>query len=186
MVDLTIKHDMLEILTSMKGKTLKSIEGWYKPLSGSFFEVLYLNLGQYSVKINSDEETVQWFWNADELINDEATIFTVVRTDLKNHNYPNGWEVVQFLKDEKVSEVMIVRDLIKNNKGDEILVDSGFVIRTNENVYTFSKCNLSSYDIHMNESDKIDMYYSVKKAKEDCSEPESNLKASVKRDFIFL
>ena len=45
---------------------------------------------------------------------------------------------------------------------------------------------LSSYDIHMNESDKIDMYYTVKKAREDCSEPENNLKAAVKREYIFL
>ena len=186
MIDLTIKQEMLEIFASMKGKTLKSFEGWYSPITNSFFEVLYINLGQFSVKVNSDEKDVQWFWNAEELIDDEATCFTVIKKEIKNHYYPQGWEVIQFMKDEKISEVIIVRDLIKNNKGDEILVDSGFVIRTNENVYTFSKCDLSSYDIHMNESGKIDMYYSVKKAREDCSEPESNLKATVKRDYIFL
>jgi len=186
MVDLTIKKDMLAIMASMKGKTLKSIEGWYNPNTCSFFEVVYINLGQYSVKVNSDEEAVQWFWNADELIDDEATCLTVKKTDTKNHYYPNKWEPVQLMKDEKVSEVIIVRDLIKTNKGDEILVDSGFVIRTSENVYTFSKSDLSSYTIHMNESDKIDMYYTVKKAREDCSELGTDLKATVKRDFIFL
>lgn len=186
MVDLRIEQSMLEILASMKGKTLKSIEGWYNPNTCSFFEVVYINLGQFSVKINSDEKAVRWFWTGDKLIDDEATCFTVRKTDIKNHYYPDNWEPVQLLKDEKVSEVIIVRDLINTNRGDEILVDSGFIVRTNENVYTFSKCDLNSYNIHLSESDKIDMYYSVGKARKDCSEPESNLKASVKRDFIFL
>ena len=186
MVDLTIKKDMLAILASMKGKTLKSIEGWYNPRFCYFFEVVYINLGQFSVKVNSDEEAVQWFWNSDELVDDEATCFTVKKTDNKNHYYPEKWEPVQLLKDEKISEVMVVRDLIRTNRGDEILVDSGFVIRTSENVYTFSKGNLSSYSIHLKESDKIDMYYTVKKAREDCSEPENNLKSRVMRDYIFL
>ena len=186
MIDLTIKHEMLKILASMKGKTLKSIEGWYNPVTCSFFEVVYINLGQFSVEVNSDEEAVKWFWNADELIDDEATCFTVRKVDNKNHYYPDKWEPVQLMKDEKDSEVIIVRDLIVNNKGDEINVDSGFVIRTSESVYTFSKCNLSSYDIHMKESDKIDMHYSVRRAREDCSDSEINLKATVKRDYIFL
>lgn len=186
MVDLRIEHKMLEILASMKGKTLKSIEGWYLPKYKGFIEFVRLNMGQFSVEVHSDEVGIKWFWNGDQLIDDEATCFTVYKKDLSRHHYQKGWEPVQLLKDEKVSEVIIVRDLIKTNKGDEILVDSGFVIRTNEKVYTFSICYLGSYDIRMNESDKIDMYYTVKKAREDCSEAESNLKASVKRDYIFL
>lgn len=186
MVDLRIEQSMLEILASMKGKILKSIEGWYMPNFKVFMEFVRFNMGQFAVEVYSYEEGVKWFWTGDELIDDEATCFTVFKKDLSRHNYEKGWEPVQFLKDEKVSEIIIVRDLIKTNNGDEILVDSGFVIRTNENVYTFSKCGLSSYNIYMNESDKIEMYYTVKKAREDCSEPESNLKATVKRDYVFL
>jgi len=186
MVDLRIEQNMLEILASMKGKTLKSIEGWYLPKYKGFIEFVRFNMGQFSIEVYSYEVGIKWFWNGDKLIDDEATCFTARIVDVKNHCYPKGWEPVQLLKDEKVSEVIIVRDSIKTNKGDEILVDSGFVIRTNENVYTFSKCYLSSYDIHMNESDKIEMYYTVKKAREDCSDPETNLRATVKRDYIFL
>jgi hypothetical protein len=186
MVDLTIKKEMIEIISSMKGKTLKSIEGDYLPKYKVFMEFVRFNMGQFAVEVYSYEEGVKWFWTGDKLIDDEATCFTVKKADTKNRYYPKGWRPVQFLKDEKVSEIIIVRDLIKTNRGDEILVDSGFVVRTNENVYTFSKCDLSSYNIYMNESDKIDMHYSVKKAREDCSEPESNLKATVKRDYIFI
>ena len=186
MVDLTIKKEMIDVISSMKGKTLKSIEGDYRPKYKAFTEFVRFNMGQFSVEVYSYEEGVKWFWNGDELIDDEASCFTIYKKDLSRHHYQEGWEPVQFLKEEKVSEIIIVRDLIKTNKGDEILVDSGFVIRTNESVYTFSKCDLSSYDIHMNESDRIDMYYTVKKVREDCSEAESNLKASVRRDYVFL
>lgn len=186
MVDLTIKKDMVDILSSMKGKTLKSIEGEFQPKYKHFRELVRFNLGQFAVEVYSYEKEVEWYWNSDTLFQDEATCFTVFKKDMSGYSYPKGWSVVKFLKDEKISEVMIVRDAIKNNKGDEILVDSGFVIRTNENVYTFSRCDLNSYAIHMEESDKIDMYYSVKDAKEDCSDSESGLKAKVKREYIFL
>ena len=186
MIDLTIKQEMLEILASMKGKTLKAIEGKYLYQWHRFSEIVRFNLGQFSVEVHADYTPVKWFWNSNEIVNDETTCFIVMKEDLKRHNYPEGWQIVQFLKDEKISEVIIVRDSIHNNHGDDISFDSGFVIRTSENVYTFSMRYLGDISIHMNESDKIDMYYSVKKAREDCSEPESNLKATVKRDYIFL
>lgn len=186
MIDLTIKKKMLEILASMKGKTLKSIEGEYLYKWHRFSEIVRFNLGQFAVEIHTDYIPVKWFWNSDEIVDDEATCFIVIKEDLKRHNYPEGWQIVQFLKDEKISEVIIVRDSIHNNHGDDISFDSGFIIRTSENVYSFSMRYLGDISIHMNESDKIDMYYSVKKAREDCSEPESNLKATVKRDYIFL
>lgn len=186
MVNLTMNEDMLEILASMKGKTLKSIEGEYRLPYKNFREFVRFNLGRFAVEVYSNEVGVQWFWNSNHIVQDEATRFMVFKKDLAEHEYQKGWKAIQLMKDEKISEVVVVRDQIKNSKGDEILVDSGFVLRTDENVYTFSKCDLSSYAIHMNESSKIDMYYSVKRAKEDCSDKELGLAARVNREYTFL
>ena len=111
-----ITKEMLDILSSMKGKTLKSIEGEYLSGYKKFCEFVRFNLGQFAIEIYSYEKEVQWFWNADQLIDDEATCFTVYKKDLNGHLYSKGWEPIKLLKDEKISEVIVVRDLIKNNK----------------------------------------------------------------------
>lgn len=90
------------------------------------------------------------------------------------------------MKDEKISEVIIVRDLVKNNHGDEILWDSGIVIKTNERVYTFFVGSIGSTTIFFNESDKIGMVSSVRELMKYCSDSDCDLKATVKRDYIFL
>lgn len=185
-VDLTIKKEMLEELASMKGKTLKSLEGEYFQKWNRFSEIVRFNLGQYSVQVLCDYVAVKWFWNASELVDDEGSAFFVSKEPLNRHNYPEGWQVVQLLKDEKISEVIIVRDSIKNNHGDEILWDSGIVLRTNERVYTFSMGSIGNTTIFYSESDKIEMISSVREIMKYCSVPEYNLKASVKRDYIFL
>ena len=185
-VDLTIKREMLEILASMKGKTLKSIEGNYDFNNRTFVELICFNLGQFSTELISVYVPVEWKWGTDHLFQDEATCFSVNKmSSSEKRIYPKGCNVTQLLKNEVISEVMIVRDRIINSD-DDILVDSGIVIRTKENVYTFSRCDLSGFWIHMNESDKIDMFYSVKDVRSECSDSEKGLKATVKRDYIFL
>lgn len=67
-VDLTIKQEMLEILASMKGKTLKSIEGEYLYQWHRFSEIVRFNLGQFAVEIHADYAPVKWFWNSDEIV----------------------------------------------------------------------------------------------------------------------
>lgn len=186
MIDLTINDEMLKVLASMKGKTLKSIEGQYYRKWEHFSEIVRFNLGQFAVEAVCDYVPVKWFWNTDHLISDEGSAFFFHKKDLKKRNYPRGWQVVQFLKDEKISEIVLVRDLIKNNHGDEILLDSGFVLRTSEKVYNFSLGSLGNTNIYFKETDRIDMAYTVKDARIDCSDPERGLLATVKRDYIFL
>lgn len=187
MIDLTIKKEMLAILSSMKGKTLKSIEGRYDFDTKTFMELVRFILGRFVVEFVSDYVPVKWHWNNTQLFQDEATCFSVQRKMLTEKRvYPKGNTVVQFMKNEIVSEILVVRDSITNNNDDEILVDSGIAIKTNEKVYTFSRCDISGFWIHMNESDKIDMFYSVKAAKEDCSDSENGLTAKIKREYFFL
>lgn len=187
MIDLTIKSDKLIVLSSMKGKKLKSIEGVYDFDNKTFMEMIRFNLGRFSLEVSLDYVSVRWFFGEDHLFQDEATCFSIMERGISEKRiYPRGCEAIQLLKNEAISEVMIIRDRIKTNQGDDILVDSGFVIKTKENVYTFSRCDLSGFWFHMTETDKISMYYAVKDAKEECSNPEKNVKATVKRDYIFL
>ena len=184
MVDLTISEDMIEIMASMKGKTLKSIEGNYWFKCKDFLQIVRLNLGQFAVEIYADYVAIKWFWGAGHLVDAEENCFIVKKTDLSGHNYPEGWKVVQFLKDEKISEVIVVRDNIKTNKGDEIISDAGFVLKTTEQVYSFSRGGL---DIYLNESNKIDMPLSEKDVKEEYTDEYNSVEVvEFKRDFIFL
>lgn len=184
MVDLTIHEEMREIMASMKGKTLKSIEGYYRFKWKEFLQPVRLNLGQYAVEICIDYVAIKWFWGEDKLIDDEENCFIIKKTDLSGHCYPEGWKVVQFLKDEKISEVILVRDSIKTNKDDEIISDTGIIVRTSEKVYSFYR---SCLEIYFNESNKIDMPLSLDDVKKQYTDKDSGVEPiEVKRDFIFL
>lgn len=118
------------------------------------------------------------------MIDDEENCFIITKYGLNERHYPEGWKIVQFLKDEKISEVVLVRDNIKTNKGDKILSDAGFVIKTNEHVYSFSRWGIG---VHLNESNKIDMPLSVEDVKEQYTDEDNGVEPiEVKRDFIFL
>jgi hypothetical protein len=184
MVDLTIDDEMKEILSSMKGKTLKSIEGNYRFLCDVFLEIVRLNLGQYAVELYVDYVAVKLMWGADQPVDDEENCFVIHRFDLNERNYPEGWKITQFLKDERISEVIIVRDTIKTNRGEEIVSDTGIVIRTNENVYSISR---SGIDLRIKESDRIDMPLSVADVTEQYTDDYCGVKPlEVRREFIFL
>jgi hypothetical protein len=184
MVDLTINEEMKEILSSMKGKTLKSIEGNYWFLCKEFSEIVRLNLGQYAVELYVDYVAVKWMWGADGPVDDEENCFVIQKFDLNERNYPEGWKITQFLKDEKISEVVLVRDTIKTNRGDEIVSDSGIVIRTNEKVYSISRTWIK---ICLNESDRIDMPLSVDDVTEQYTDDYCGVKpVEVRRDFLSI
>ena len=184
MVDLTISEEMIEIMASMKGKTLKSIEGDYRFKWKKFLEVVRFNLGQYAVEFHIDYITIKWFWGAEQLMEDEENCFLITKYGLNKRHYPEDWKIVQFDTDEKISEVIVVRDSIKTNKGDEIVSDTGFVIKTNEKVYSFSR---NWIEIFYNESNKIDLPLSVQDVKEQYTDEDNGVEPiEIKRDFIFL
>ena len=118
------------------------------------------------------------------MLDDEEKCFVIQKFDSGERRYPKGWDVVQFLKGERISEVMLVRDNITMNKGDEIVSDSGIVIRTNENVYSISR---NFINIRVNESDKMDMPLSVEIVRKQCTDDYWGIEpAEVKREFIPL
>lgn len=121
MVDLTINYEMKDILSSIKGKTLKSIEGNYRFLCDVFLEIVRLNLGQYAVELYVDYVAIKLLWGADYPVDDEDNCFVIQKFDSDERRYPEGGEVSQFLKDERISEVILTRDTIKTSKGEDIV-----------------------------------------------------------------
>ena len=184
MVDLTVNDEMKDILSSMKGKTLKSIEGNYWFPCKEFTCIVRLNLGQYAVELCVDYVAVKWMWGADGPGDDEENCFVIQKFDLDERNYPEEWKITQFLKDEKISEVILARDTIKTNKGELIVSDTGIVIRTNEKVYSISRTWIK---ICLNESDRIDMPLSVSDVTEQYTDDYCGVKpVEVRRDFLSL
>ena len=184
MVDLTINDEMKDILSSMKGKTLKSFEGDYWFGRDEFTCIVRLNLGQYAVELDVDYVAIKLMWGADYPVDDEENCFVIQKFDLNERNYPEGWKITQFLKDERISEVILVRDIVKTNRGEEIVSDTGIVIRTNENVYSISRIGI---DLQIKESDRIDMPLSVADVREQYTDNHNGVKpVEVRRDFIFL
>ena len=184
MVDLTINDEMKDILSTIKGKTLKSFEGKYDFDRDEFKEIVRLNLGRYSVELYVDFADIEWFWGADHLVDDEDNCFVIQKFNSNERRYPEGWKVTQFLRDERISEVILVRDTIETNRGDVIVSDTGIVIRTNEKVYSISR---SWIDLRIKESDRIDMPLSVADVTEQYTDKRNGVKPlEVRRDFIFL
>ena len=78
-------------------------------------------LGRYSVELYVDFADIEWFWGADHLVDDEDNCFVIQKFDSDERRYPEGWKVSQFLKDERISEVILTRDTIKTSKGEDIV-----------------------------------------------------------------
>ncbi len=183
MVDLTINDEMKDILSSMKGRLLKFIEGDYRFGSKEFTEFVRLNLGRYSVEIYVDYTLIKWPLGGDHPIEEEENCFVIRKTD-SEHTYLKGWNPVRFLKDERISEVILVRDTIKTNRGEEIVSDTGIVIRTGETVYSFSRWGLG---IYFNEGSRINLFWTLKDVKKEFTDDYNGvIPLRITRDYIFL
>ena len=98
------------------------------PVRGSSHDALAIqlpssspvNLGRYSVGLYVDFADIEWFWGADHLVDDEDNCFVIQKFDSDERRYPEGWKVSQFLKDERISEVILTRDTIKTSKGKRL------------------------------------------------------------------
>ncbi len=143
-----------------------------------------MNLGQYAVELYVDYVAIKLLWGADRPVDDEENCFVIQKFDLNERNYPKGWKITQFLKDERISEVILARDTIKTNKGELIVSDTGVVIRTDENVYSVSRIGI---DLRIKESDRIEMPLSVADVTEQYTDDYCGVKpVEVRRDFLSL
>lgn len=178
--------EMLKILSSMKGKTLKAIEGVFHYGLTSTHGNVRLVLGQFAVDIECENRIAELLDLEGKIFKEEFPRFSCRKKDLKDKFMPFvASEPVSFMINEVVSEVLLLRDEIKAGNGEHIYIDQALVVKTAEKAYTFSRCEWFLSDIDINVSDKIEGYISVKKVKEAWN-GEGRYSVDVNRKFLFL
>ena len=178
-------EEMRNILASMKGKTIKSFEGMFYQGQNYFEEQVKLNLGTFSVNLYVNENVPAYFTNGKGVQYTEEISSFACSKGLKNEpfNAPQGWNVYQFLVNEKVSEVILITDTAKTDKGEEYVIDSGVVIKTDYNTYILSK-GFWTVPIYFNKQEEIETPFTLQNLKEELSD--EGISVSVSRQIRFL
>ena len=128
---------MFGVLAEMKGKTFKSYECTSLYPGGYTIGSLRINLGRFAVDVTCDYHPL----DGDPAGFDEMTWFSCKRADLKSDFQPGVLEEPrQYLVDEVVTGVEVVRDRVDHEHGAVIVVaDVALVIRTKYHTFTFSR-----------------------------------------------
>jgi hypothetical protein len=186
MIKACFSSDMETVLSSMKGKTLKSIQGTFWKDMKSVFGNFRFELGQYAVDIECDLHPVYFTCFDGSKSLDDYAYFSCYKRTLKEQFKPFlVEEPVSFLINEKISEVLIVRDEIKTEYGEHILHDQSLIIKTSDKAYSFSTSVWFSEELDITVSDKIEGFQTVKAVKDFWGE-DGKYKVDVNRQFIFL
>ena len=187
MIQAIFTENMTELLRSMKGKTFKS----YEYLRDTPFPTaegnLRINLGRFAIDLFCLFREVEYFGETEEM-----SILSCAKADLKSDFEPYLiGEARQYLVDEVVKGVEVVRDHVDYNEGECVIdMDVALVIRTNFNTYTFSRGIWFSETLDIAESKSPDEVVGVPSIEElwydDEPGEEPLLVADVARSVIVL
>ena len=187
MIELVLENEMIEQLSSMKGKTLKSYDYYPCPCEGSSLGFIRLNFSNFAIDIETDYKAYTCTGFSGEPYSDEATVITCKKKAAKEkYDIPEGWEMRRYLVGEVVSEIMIVRDTIKISNGDVFVYDNAMVIKTKDSTYTISKGCEVDPSLYIRNNEKIDVPYLVRTERDNFSDTEHKMRATVSRDYIFI
>ena len=89
------------------------------------------------------------------------------------------------MKNEVVSDVLVVRDDINISSGEHIIMDQALIIKTREKAYAFARKDWFIENISITTLDSIKGFRTVKQVKTEW-EDEGRLKVDVKREIMFL
>lgn len=178
-------EEMKNMLASMKGKTIKSFEGMYYQEHNYFEEHVKINLGTFSVNLYTNENISASFTNGKGIRYTEEISSFACSKGLKKEPFiaPQGWNVNQYLVNEKVSEVLLITDTAKTNQSEEYVIDSGIVIKTDYNTYILSK-GFWTVPIYFNKQEEIETPFTIQNLKEELSD--EGVSVSVSRQIRFL
>lgn len=178
--------DMLKTLSSMKGKTLKSISGVFFRSLDESFDDMRLTLGQFAIDVSCKSHSEPLISYDNKIIYEDVSYFSCFKKKLTNVYTPSiNNKAVSFIINEPVSEVVLVRDDINVSNGEHYLVDRAFTIKTTDKAYTFSIKEIIDERIYFTSSDKIEGFQSVKEVK-DFWNGEGRYVVDVNRQFVFL
>ena len=185
-INAVFTDEMLKILSSMKGKTLKAIVGVFDfgltDVHGNF----RLALGQFAVDIECKSFAAELLDLNGRIFTEDFPCFCCQKKDLKDRFEPYVVsKPVSFIINEVITEVLLIRDEIKASNGEHVYMDQALVVKTAEKAYTFSRCEWFLSDIEINVSDKIEGYMPVKNVKE-LWNGEGRYSVDVNREFLFL
>lgn len=178
--------DMLKILSSMKGKTLKSISGVFFRSLDESFDDMRLTLGQFAIDVSCKSHVEPLISYENKIIYEDVSYFSCFKKKLTDVYAPSiNNKAVSFIINELVSEVVLVRDDINVNNGEHYLIDRAFIIKTTDKAYTFSRKEIIDESIYYSSSDKIEGFQTVKDVKNSW-DGEGRYSVDVNRQFLFL
>ena len=184
MINARFTEHMKEILKSLKNKTFKSYE-CHKTGKNSAYGKCRLNMGTFSIDLSNSIHELPFFG---AFPTEDVPFFTCEYVDKEISFVPcerNATAHV-YMIDERIKSVEIINDEIDINHGEyEISIDQALVIRTKDNVYSFSKGWMFSELIYIY-SDRFNYkVYDLNKVKDDWSGNGKDI-ISVKRTTIIL
>ena len=130
--------DMLNILKSINGKTFKSYE-CKKTGEDLVYGIIRINLGTYSIDLCNYTSTIPFYGEFEE---EDISCFSCALAEKNADFKPCETDQIahQYLIDERIKEVEIIRDKISIGNGEyEITMDQALILRSKFNVYSFYK-----------------------------------------------
>lgn len=185
-INAQFNDEMKDILSSMKGKTLKAITGVFDNGFKQVFGNIRLVLGQYVVDIENNLYPVVLPSMQGGDFNAEYAKFTCTKKNQKDLFKPYVVsKPLSFMFNEQIDDIMIIRDEITVSSGEHHFIDQALVIKTNVNAITISKPCWCMEHMNICISDKIEGVISIKDVKEDWS-GEGQYSVDVDRQYTFL
>ena len=178
-------EDMLKVLSSMKGKTLKSFECVAEEKTGiaknRVFANIRINLGRSAVELYNRLIDIHF---EDESVEEYSAFGCEAKRMNEEFVASANGEHVSFVRNERISEVLLVRDDITGSDYHEVC-DRAVVIRTDNCVYTLSRHHFWDDSIYISSSDSID---GIPSPSEVCEQYEGDdgFRVSVNRTILFL
>ena len=178
--------DMIKTLSTMKGKTLKAIQGVFDYGLSTTDGNLRLVLGQYALDIECYYHNADFLNQDGDVYVDEFAYFTCGRKKLSETFKPFVNKTpISFMINETISEVVLIRDDISVSNGEHVIMDQALVIKTTEKAYTISRQEWFLVSIDITVSDKIEGFPKIKDVKESWN-GEGRYSVDVNREFLFL
>ena len=153
MIKIGFDDAMLNELSGIKGKTLKSIEYEAMDKFGTPYGAVRLNLGRFSIDftcLNRDVGSNYY---------DEIPVLECEKKEL-NSEFFYGTETFSYMINEKIKSVSIITDEIAIDEIGEFSVDDAILIETSYGEYSLSKnwylseCVVVKYDSDCYSSEK--------------------------------
>lgn len=185
MKKLQLNEESVNTLVRIKGKKLKSYEGEMRSRDFYFMNPIKLNLPRFSVELELAYVPLTWMSSKRTQETEDATLFNCKEVDSKQK--PFGNDICIFPVEETISGVSIIRDYVGTNLDESFVFDSGIILTTDINNYSFVRYSIWDCAIYLKNRNEAETFYSISRVRNDlASILDNDLKINVKREIIVL